>query len=150
MQSESGDDTQFALSHEDHEALLAEFFPTPDPELHRTSAKNIMVAVKGIDMDKSLPEDRRLQSLHQMLELCAIELERETQEYQAAHRRLVGHEGDYLRMVATQSVPEDVFRAWENQIEEDMDTDLLQMRRSRENAKALLNTLGHVEHQGDS
>ncbi|KAL8723220.1 MAG: hypothetical protein Q9225_000410, partial [Loekoesia sp. 1 TL-2023] len=147
MQRGSRHNTHTASNHEDEEALMVEFYPTPDPEVPRTSANDIILSVKGITTDMSLSDEQRLHHLHHMLELCAAEHERELQEYQAAHRHLVEHEGDFQTMVATPKVPEDAFSIWEASIDKDMKADRSQMKRSRENAKTLLKAIKFVEHQ---
>lgn len=126
---------------------MADLYPTPDPEIRRTTAKDILLSVKGITTDMSLSDEQRLHLLHHMLELCALEHERETQVYQAAHRHLVENETDYQAMVAVPRMPENVFRIWEASIDKDMKEDRSKMKLSRANAKTLLGAIKHVEQQ---
>ncbi|KAL9006495.1 MAG: hypothetical protein Q9188_000732 [Gyalolechia gomerana] len=147
MHLRSGHDTHTALTQHQEEAFMAELYPTPDPEVHRTPAKDILLSVKGIITDISLSDEQRLHHLHHMLELCAVEHERETQAYQAAHRHLMENERDFQAMVAVPKMPENVFHIWEASIDTDMKEDRSKMKCSRANANTLLKTMKHVEQQ---
>ncbi|KAL8840362.1 MAG: hypothetical protein Q9170_001377 [Blastenia crenularia] len=147
MHLRSGHDTQTALTHREETALMADIYPTPEPEMHRTPVGDIVLAVKGINSDMSLSDEQRLQSLHHMLELCAVEHEREAQGYQVAHRHLVEHEGGFQDLAAFPRLPEDVAEFWEGRIGRDLKRDRSEMRQSRAKAKRLLKTIKYVEHQ---
>lgn len=149
MQLRSGNETHCALAQNDEDVLMAELYPSPDPEVHRATAKDILLSVKGITTDMSLSNEQRLYHLHHMLELCALEHERETQVYQAAHRSLVEKERDYQMMIAVPRMPEDAFRVWEALIDKDMKENRSMMKLSRANARTLLNTIKHVEQIGE-
>ncbi|KAL8937301.1 MAG: hypothetical protein Q9216_004489, partial [Gyalolechia sp. 2 TL-2023] len=147
MQLRSGHDTDTTLTQYQEEALMANLYPTPDPEVHRASAKDIVLSVKGITTDISLSDEQRLHHLHHMLELCALEHERETHTYQAAHRHLIENERDFQAMVAVPKMPENVFHVWEASIDQDMREDKSKMKVSRANANTLLKTMKHVEQE---
>lgn len=127
-----------------------ELYPTPDSEVHRTSAKDVIQAVCAISSDMFLTEEQRLHHLHQMLELCAAEHEREVQEYQTAHRHLIEHEGEYSVMLTYPNVREKAFNEWESEVGRDMEEDRARMKHARANTEALLKATKHVEHQGQS
>ncbi|KAL8936072.1 MAG: hypothetical protein Q9211_004365 [Gyalolechia sp. 1 TL-2023] len=147
MQRRSGHDTHTALTRYDEEALMPDRYPTPDPDVHRTPARDILLSVKDITTDMFLSDEQRLHHLHHTLELCAVEHERETQAYQAAHRHLVENAKGFQAMVAVSQQLENVFPIWAAAIHKDMKEDRCKMKVSRANAKTLLTTMKYVEQK---
>ncbi|KAL9606184.1 MAG: hypothetical protein Q9179_000639 [Wetmoreana sp. 5 TL-2023] len=126
---------------------MAGLYPTPDIERPRTPVPDLVQSIKVISKDPELTDEKRLLHLHRMLELCTAEQEREVQEYQAAHRQLVEHEGDFETMVTQTEIPANVYEFWKSSVDGSMKADKMKMKKSRENTKAILKAIRYAEEK---
>lgn len=149
MDLSNGQDISAGLAQQGEQTLMAELYPTPDGDVHRISAADLKHSTKIIGKDPSLTDQQRLYHLHHMLELSTLELQKELEAYQAAHRQLVEHEGDFEAMVAYPKPPADILQFWESKVDESMNADKVRMKESRNNTKAILKAMRFAEGQGE-
>ncbi|KAL8781366.1 MAG: hypothetical protein Q9213_006021 [Squamulea squamosa] len=129
-------------------AVMQDLYPDLDPGLHRINATKLMEMIDLARSNTSCTVEERLHGLHQMLELCTIEHEFEVQDYQAAHRRLLEHEGKFNEMLLVPDVPPGALHSWELYINQRMNAERAIMKESRKKTKAVLKTIGYAEEQG--
>ncbi|KAL8737878.1 MAG: hypothetical protein Q9181_001250 [Wetmoreana brouardii] len=135
------------LTQQGEQAIMAKLYPTPDIERPRTPVPDLVQSIKVISKDPELTDEERLLHLHRMLELCTAEQERELQEYQAAHRQLVEHEGDFETMVTQTEIPANVYEFWKSSVDGNMNADKMKMKKSRENTQAILKAIRYAEEK---
>ncbi|KAL8774742.1 MAG: hypothetical protein Q9209_000681 [Squamulea sp. 1 TL-2023] len=147
VQLRNGHGYSMGMTQQQELAVMQELYPDLDPGLHRMTATKLTEMIDVAMCNTSCTVEERLHGLHHMLELCTIEHEFEVQDYQAAHRRLLEHEGKFNDMLLVPDVPSCALHSWESYINQRMNAERVIMKESRKKTKAVLRTIRYAEEQ---